>query len=194
LGDSLTDGRGSTTNENNRWPDILANRIQASNIKNVAVVNAGIGGNCIISGGLGPTALSRLSNDVLTVPGVKWMILFEGINDLGSSHASSDSLIAAYKQIVDKAHAQNIKVFGATLTPCKGSFYGRDDVLKAIQDINTWMRTSNTFDAVLDFYNAVVDPNNPETVLDSANSGDHLHLSPYGYELLANCIDLSILK
>ena len=129
LGDSITDGRGSGTDKNDRWPDNLARRLQAdNNTAGIAVLNEGIGGNCVLRGGLGPTALSRFDRDVLSQNGVRWMIVLEGVNDIGGSHSPNSAsvatnLIAAYEQIIDQAHARNIRVYGATITPFGGSFY-----------------------------------------------------------------------
>ena len=121
LGDSITDGRGSGTDKNDRWPDDLARRLQADkNTADIAVLNEGIGGNCVLRGGLGPTALSRFDRDVLSQSGARWLIVLEGVNDIGGSRdpeaaaSVATNLIAAYEQIIDQAHARNIRVYGAT--------------------------------------------------------------------------------
>jgi hypothetical protein len=124
LGDSLTDGRGSPTNGNGRWPDFLARRLQTNRAtKSVAVLNAGIGGNAVIRGGLGPPALKRLERDVLAQAGARWLIVFEGINDLGGKAAGAPDLIAAYKTIITQAKARGLRVYGGTILPCGESFY-----------------------------------------------------------------------
>jgi lysophospholipase L1-like esterase len=122
----ITDGRGSGTDKNDRWPDNLANRLQANNdTRTVGVVDEGIGGNCVLHGGLGPTALSRFDRDVLAQSGVRWLIVLEGVNDIGASGDGdvATSLISAFKTIVDQAHAKNIRVYGGTVLPFGGSFF-----------------------------------------------------------------------
>ncbi len=190
LGDSITDGRGSTTNENNRWTDVFANRLLAnSSTSHVSVLNMGIGGNTILSGGLGPTALTRFDRDVLEQSGVKYAIIFEGVNDIGSG-ASSSNIINAYKEFITKAHAKNILVYGAIITPIGSSQYASGEQKRA--EVNNWIRTSGQFDAVIDFDAAVRDPNNQKMLLSTYDSGDHLHLSPAGYKKMAEVIDLSL--
>ena len=194
LGDSITDGRGSTTNGNDRWPDALARRLRANReTADVAVLNAGIGGNNLLHDGLGPSVLARLDRDVLAQPGVRWMILFEGINDLGG-HAPAQDIIGAYAQVVARAHARDIRVYGATITPCGGSFYASPELEAARQTINTWVRTSGSFDAVVDFDAAVRDPQDPSRLRGDADSGDHLHLNPLGYRRVADAVALSLFQ
>ncbi|MBN2532164.1 MAG: hypothetical protein JXB88_04700 [Spirochaetales bacterium] len=195
LGDSITDGRGSTTNGNNRWPDNLARRLQAdSNTNKVAVLNQGIGGNAVLSGGLGPTALSRFDRDVLGAPGVRWLIILEGVNDIGSSYSQTvaTDLIAAYEQLITKAHTNNILVYGVPILPFGGSQYYSQAHEDARQTVNTWIRTSNKFDEVIDLDTAVRDPGNPVNLLSSYDSGDHLHLNVAGYQKMADSIDLQL--
>ncbi len=192
LGDSITDGRGSTTDGNDRWPDTLARRLLTNReTASVAVLNAGIGGNHLLHDGLGPSALARLDRDVLAQPGVRWMILFEGINDLGG-HAPAQDVIGADAQIIARAHARDIRVYGATITPCGASFYASPELEAARQAMNTWMRTSGSFDGVIDFDAAVRDPNNPSRLRADADGGDHLHLNPLGYRRMAGAVDLSL--
>ncbi len=194
LGDSITDGRGSTTNENNRWPDNLARRLQADpNTAKIGVLNHGIGGNTIVSGGLGPTATKRFDHDVLEPNGVRWVIILEGVNDIGNSFNQriADQVIAGYEQFIEKAHAKNIKVYGVPILPFMGSQYRNET---ARQTINNWIRTSGKFDAVIDMDAAVRDPANPSTLLKEYDSGDHLHLSPAGYQKMADSIDLNLFK
>jgi lysophospholipase L1-like esterase len=194
LGDSITDGRGSTTNENNRWPDNLARRLLADpNTKKVGMLNQGIGGNTIVSGGLGTTALKRFDHDVLEQNGVRWVIILEGVNDIGSSSNPqiANQVIAAYEQFIEKSHAKNIKVYGVPILPFGGSQYSNET---ARQTINNWIRTSGKFDAVIDMDAAVRDPANPAVLLQAYDSGDHLHLSVAGYQKMAESINLDLFK
>ncbi|EWM18871.1 SGNH/GDSL hydrolase family protein [Kutzneria sp. 744] len=197
LGDSLTDGRGSTTNGNDRWPDDLFVRLHKHGATaDVAVANEAAGGNAVLSGGLGPTAVSRFDRDVLGQSGVKWLIVFEGVNDLGvnGSPETAAALTAAYRQFITKAHAAGIKVYGATITPFGGNSY--DDAAgaheAARQAVNSWIRTSNQFDAVADFDQVVRDPADPHRIRPTYDTGDHLHLDPAGYLALANVLPYTL--
>ena len=203
LGDSLTDGRGSTTNANNRWPDQLLDRLRAHpGTDDVAVLNQAAGGNRVLNDGLGPNVLARLDRDVLARSGVAWLIVFEGVNDIGTADATpaaqsrvATELTAAYDQIVVRAHAQGIRVYGATLLPFGGnSPYDDADGLREStrQTVNTWIRTSGRFDAVIDFDRAVRDPDNPRRLLPSLQVGDWLHLNPDGYRALAAAVPLGL--
>ena len=199
LGDSITDGRGSQPNKNNRWSDNLANRLQSNDdTKNVAVLNEGIGGNCVLRGGLGPTALSRFDRDVLEQSSVRWLIIFEGVNDIGGSRGTNSpvaqNLISAFQKFIDEAHAKNIRVYGATITPVGSSFYDSPAHELARQTVNDWIRTSGKFDAVIDFDAAVRDPQNPTQLSPAANSVDHLHLGVKGYQMMADAIDLKLFE
>lgn len=199
LGDSLTDGRGSTTNGNDRWPDQLLDRLQKNpHTKDVAILNQAAGGNRILNDGLGPNALARFDRDVLAQSGVDWLLVFEGINDIGTAEATPEAqqqvaadLIAAYEQFVTRAHAQGIEVFGATLLPFGGNT-GYDDPAgtreAARQTVNQWIRTSHTFDAVIDFDKTVRDPAAPRNILPAYDTGDHLHLNPTGYKAMADAV------
>ena len=194
LGDSITDGRGSTTNKNNRWPDNLARRLQKnSSTAKIGVLNQGIGGNTIVAGGLGPTALKRFDRDVLEPNGVRWLIILEGVNDIGNSRnpGIAEQVIAAYEEFIEKAHAKNIKVYGVPILPFGGSQYRNET---ARQTINNWIRTSGKFDAVIDLDAAVRDPDNPSRLLREYDSGDHLHLSVAGLQKMADAIDLDLFK
>ncbi len=199
LGDSITDGRGSGTDKNDRWPDNLARRLQADkNTADLAVLNEGIGGNCILHGGLGPTALSRFSRDVLDQSGVRWLIVLEGVNDIGGSRGTNSpvaqNLIAAYEKFIVQAHAHHLRVYGATITPFGGSFYDSPAHEAARETVNDWIRTSGKFDAVIDFDGAVRDPKNPMHLSPLADSGDHLHPNEGGYRIMADAIDLKLFR
>ncbi|MFG1700999.1 SGNH/GDSL hydrolase family protein [Nonomuraea sp. NPDC049309] len=193
LGDSLTDGRGSTTNGNDRWPDLLFDRLPG-----IAIANQGAGGNRVLNDGLGPSALARLDRDVLAQSGVRWLIVFEGVNDLGTAPATREAqqevagaLIAAYEQIVVRARARDLLVYGATLTPF-GGHDGYDDPdghrEAARRRVNDWIRTAEHFDAVIDFDAAVRDPAAPHRLGAAYDEGDHLHLGPAGYRALAAAV------
>ncbi len=205
LGDSLTDGRGSTTNMNNRWPDQLLQRLQSHpDTADVAVLNQAAGGNRVLHDGLGPNGLARLDRDVLAQTGIQWLIVFEGVNDIGTTDATEPAqkqvaadLIAAYDQIVTRAHAKGIRVYGATITPFGGNT-GYDDAQglreAARQTVNDWIRTSHRFDAVIDFDLAVRDPQNPRQILPAFDVGDHLHLNPTGYQALADAVPAGLFR
>jgi lysophospholipase L1-like esterase len=199
LGDSITDGRGSTTDGNNRWPDNLARRLQANpDTTGVAVLNQGIGGNCVVRGGLGPTALARFDRDVLAQEGVRWLILFEGVNDIGGARGSNASvriaqeLITAFGQMIDKAHAARLRVYGGTILPFEGSNYFSPDHESARQAVNDWIRNSGRFDGVIDFDAVMRDPEKPARLLPAADSGDHLHPGVKGYQMMGDAIDLKL--
>ena len=192
LGDSITDGRGSTTDGNNRWPDNLAQRLSTNAATaNVAVINMGIGGNGVF-GGLGPSAQARFDRDVLSESGVRWLIVFEGVNDIGGG-TSAQSLTNAYAQFVDKAHTRKLRAYGATITPFGGNGYYTPAHEAVRQTVNTWIRTSGKFDAVIDFDAVVRNPVTLTNLLSAYDSGDGLHLNPTGYEAMANSIDLMLL-
>jgi lysophospholipase L1-like esterase len=190
LGDSITDGRGSTTDGNNRWPDYLARRLSTNApTAGVAVINMGIGGNGVF-GGLGPSAQARFDRDVLGQSGVGWLIVFEGVNDIGAG-ASAQSLTKAYARFVDKAHGRDLRAYGATITPFGGHSYYTPAHEAARQAVNTWIRTSGKFDVVLDFDAAVRNPVALTHLLSAFDSGDGLHLNPAGYRAMADSIDLT---
>ena len=197
LGNSITDGRGSTTNEQNRWADVLSRRLLANEpTSQVGVLNMGIGGNCVLAGGLGPTGSSRYQRDLFGQEGVKWIILFEAVNDLGGAQngvQTAKRIIEVYKQIIREAHQKGIYVFGATITPFKGNSYYSADHEKGRSTINQWVRTTKMLDGVIDFDKAV---RNPEDTIAMQSQflfeNDWLHLNAKGYETMGGCIDLSL--
>jgi lysophospholipase L1-like esterase len=195
LGNSITDGRGSGTNKQNRWPDELSRRLQENpETQHVAVLNEGIGGNAVLNGGLGPTALSRFQRDVLDQNGVKWLIILEGINDIGGSVGTrvAQSLVDAYGQMIDIAHANGIFVYGATLLPFGGSSYYSTDHETSRETVNEWIRNSGRFDAVIDLDKALRDPSDTLKLLPIADDGDHLHPSETGHRMMAEAVDLNL--
>jgi lysophospholipase L1-like esterase len=203
LGDSITDGRGSTTNGNDRWPDNLARRLRANRATaEVAVLNHGIGGNRLLRDGKGPNGLARLDRDVLSQPGVRWLIVLLGVNDIGTAAgararggvgATPDDLVAAYDQIVRRAHGHGIRVYGATILPFEGfSAYFTPEAEADRQRVNEWIRTSGVFDAVIDFDAVTRDPEKPSRLVAAVDGGDHLHPSAAGYEVMADAIDLAL--
>jgi lysophospholipase L1-like esterase len=192
LGDSITDGRGSPTDGNGRWTDHLARRLREREGAAVGVLNQGLGGNRVLNDGLGPSALARLDRDVLAQPGVRWLIVLEGINDLGTRSASARDLIAAYDQIIVRSHARGIRVYGATLLPCEGSSYFTPELEAARQVVNAWIRGSGRFDAVIDFDAATRDPQKPTSLSAAVDGGDHLHPGPEGYKIMAMYVDLKL--
>ena len=197
LGNSITDGRGSTTNQQNRWADVLSRRLLENEpTKQVGVLNMGIGGNCVLGGGLGPAAVNRYQRDLFGQEGVKWIILFEAVNDLGGSRngvQTAKSIIGVYKQIIREAHQKGIYVFGATITPFKGNNYYSVDHENGRSTLNKWIRTTKMLDGVIDFDKAV---RNPEDTIAMQSQflfeNDWLHLNAKGYETMGGCIDLDL--
>ena len=199
LGNSITDGRGSTTNEQNRWADVLSRRLLANKAtKRVGVLNMGIGGNCVLGGGLGPAGVNRYQRDLFGQEGVKWIILFEAVNDLGYARngvQTAERIIEVYKKIIDEAHQKGIRVFGATITPFKGNNYYSEDHEKGRSTINTWIRTTDLLDGVIDFDQTVRNPQDPEAMQSQfLFENDWLHLNAKGYETMGNSIDLNLFK
>lgn len=202
LGDSITDGHGATTNGNDRWTDVLAARLQNSPAtRHIGVSNQGIGGNHLLTDGLGPNALARFDRDVLAPAGVRWLIVFEGVNDLGglarngevtpAEHAALvQRVLAAYQQIIARAHAHGIRAIGATITPYVGSGYYHPGPLSEAdrEMVNRWIRAAGHFDAVIDFDGIVRDPRQPDRLLPAYDCGDHLHPSPAGYRAMGEAI------
>ena len=199
LGNSITDGRGSTTNMQNRWADVLSRRLlENKKTSMIGVLNMGIGGNCVLGGGLGPAGVKRYPRDLFQQEGVKWIILFEAVNDLGYSrngHETAQRIIDVYKQIISEAHQKGIKVFGATITPFKGNNYFSENHEQGRTTLNEWIRTSKELDGVIDFDKAVRDPNNLQAMQQEfLFENDWLHLNAKGYETMGNCIDLKMFK
>jgi lysophospholipase L1-like esterase len=205
LGDSITDGHASTTNGNDRWTDDLARRLlKSASAAEISVLNAGIGGNRLLADGLGPNALARLDRDVLTQSGVRYLIVLEGVNDLGSltrdgpvtDAAHSElvrQIIESYAQIVTRAHTHGLEVIGGTIMPFAGSnYYHPGPATEADrQSVNVWIRAAGHFDAVVDFDRVMADPARPDHLRPDYDCGDHLHPSPAGYNAMANAIPLS---
>jgi lysophospholipase L1-like esterase len=201
LGDSITDGAHSTQNANHRWPDILAARLQADpNLKNIGVLNVGIGGNRVLNETTGPSAVSRIDRDVLSQSGVRYVIVLESINDIGrlarnpipTDNITAEQLEWGLKQIVDAAHEHGIKAIGATLTPYGGSGGYSDKGEQVREAVNNWIRTSGAFDGVVDFDKFTRDPADPTRFSADADSGDHLHPKDAGYQAMGSGVDLSM--
>ena len=197
LGNSITDGRGSTTNQQNRWADVLSRRLLANEpTRQVGVLNMGIGGNCVLGGGLGPAAVNRYQRDLLGQEGVKWIILFEAVNDLGGAQngvQTAKRIIDVYKQIIREAHQKGIYVFGGTITPFKGNSYYSVDHENGRNTINKWIRTTKMLDGVIDFDQAVRNPQDTAAMQQQfLFENDWLHLNAKGYETMGGCIDLSL--
>lgn len=204
FGDSITDGATSTPNTNSSWPSQLAVRLAANkSTAGVAIINEGISGNRLLGDGAGVNALARFDRDVLSQPGVNWLIVLEGINDIGLGNLpgtppaevpTADDLIAAQKQIIERAHMHGIKVIGATLTPYVGASYATDRGEVMREAVNEWIRTGKAYDAVIDFDAAVQDPANPKQIRPSFNIRDHLHPNDAGYKAMAAAVDLALFK
>ncbi len=174
---------------------------QANGGANIAVLNQGISGNRLLRDGAGVNALARFDRDVLTQPGVKWLMILEGINDIGlgsragaaaSDAVTSDDLIASLKQLIERAHEHGIKVIGATLTPFEGAAYYSEAGEATREAVNQWIKSPGAFDAVVDFDAATRDPEHPKQFRPGFNNGDHLHPNDAGYQAMADSIDLSI--
>jgi lysophospholipase L1-like esterase len=210
LGDSITDGYRSKVDGNHRWPDRLAERLAArASAAPVGVVNAGVSGNRILHDHpedlFGPSALERLDRDVLSVPGVKWVVLMEGINDIGHSTSadlpdqdvSANEIIAGMKQIIARVHEHGAKIYGATLTPYEGTvfhgYYQPDGEAKR-EAVNAWIRNGGYFDAVIDFDAAVRDPDHPTRIRPEFDVDDHLHPNDAGYRIMGEAVDLNLFE
>jgi lysophospholipase L1-like esterase len=202
FGDSITDGAASTPETNSRWPDILARRLLAAPTPmKMAILNAGIGGNRVLSEGTygsGINALARFDIDALSHSGVTHVIVMEGINDIGNARQNStptaEDLIAAHKQLIIRARARGVKIIGATLTPFWGAGYYTEVGEAKRQALNNWIRTGKAYDGVIDFDKATSDPSDPKKLLAAYDSCDHLHPSDAGYKAMAEAIDLNLFK
>ena len=213
LGDSISDGAGSTPNANQRWPDLLANRLNAKGAGGWGVVNMGISGNRVLADGAGLSALARFDRDVLSTPGVTTVIFFEGVNDLGISYGrfegpmaevvkslasgnkvTAESMIAGYRQLIARARAHGLKVLAATITPYGGAMYYSEEGEAVRQAINTWIRTGGEVDGVLDFDAVIRDSAKPNQIKDGFHPGDYLHGSDAGYAAMAASVDLALFK
>jgi lysophospholipase L1-like esterase len=199
VGDSITDGAKSTIDTNQRWPDELARRLQADpKYRNLSVLNEGISGNKILLDGAGPSALARFDRDVIAQSGAKYLLILEGINDIGRLHGTPDAgltaadLISALNQMVVRAHAHGIAVIGCTLTPYHGAGYYTENGEAIRKAVNEWIRTGGALDGFVDLEAAVRDPNHPDTFLPSVDPGDHLHPNDAGYKAMGDAIDLKL--
>ncbi len=203
FGDSITDGAHATENENHRWPDYLAVRLHNNPATaNLSVLNQGIGGNCVLITCTGPNALARFDRDVIAQAGVRYVIVLESINDIGSLHnvnqpdyhLTAEDLEQGLGQLVARAHEHGIKVFGATITPYQGAGYFTEKGEQIREAVNTWILTSGVFDGTVDFDKATRDPNHPLVFASQYDSGDHLHPKDAGYSAMADSIDLSLFQ
>jgi len=208
-GDSITDGVGSTPGANRRWPDILANRLQAAG-KRWAVANQAISGNRVLSPGMGESALARFDEDVLSLPEVRYMIVFEGVNDIGNRFGPSrggpnlpgmdqpqitvEEMIAGYKQLIARAHEKGIKVIGSPIGPYKGASYWSEEGEAARQKINDWILTGGAFDGIVRLDTAFADPADPRQMREGYHMGDHLHGSDAGLKAVGESIDLGLFE
>ncbi len=201
LGDSITDGNGSDTNQNDRWPDDLATRLIAADNNRVGVGNAGISGNALISrpAPTNPVATGRFNQDVLAQPGRHWVILLEGINDIGNTLCcgpapSADELISADRELIATAHGMGLKIFAMTLLPYQGAFYYTAAGEQKRERLNAFIRDGGEFDAVFDTDAALRDPKNLLQLNPIYDSGDHLHPNAAGDQVIADTVDISLFR
>lgn len=210
FGDSITDGVGATAGANRRWPDILANRLQAAG-KHWAVANSAISGNRILSPGMGEAALARFDEDVLSLPNVKYIIVFEGVNDIGNRFGrrgpnqpnlpgldqpeiTVDQMIAGYRQLIARAHEKGIKVIGSPIGPYKGASYWSEEGEAARQKINDWILKGGAFDGIVRLDLAFADPADTRQMREGYHMGDHLHGSDAGLKAVGESIDLKLFQ
>ena len=209
FGDSITDGTASTPNSNRRWPNALEERLRArKGAAAVGLVNAGIGGNRVLHDAVpnlirfGVNAMARFDRDVLAQPGVKYVVVMEGINDIGfppglssaTEEVTAEDVIAGHRQLIERAHERGLKIIGATLTPFEGAAYYTTAKEVKRKAVNEWIRTGKAYDGVIDFDEAVRDPANPLRFLPVYDGGDHLHPSDAGYKAMAAVIDLTLFR
>ncbi|MEV6026339.1 SGNH/GDSL hydrolase family protein [Streptomyces sp. NPDC052036] len=205
FGDSITDGYHSSTGTYTRWPDFLGRRLGAvPGPQKLSVVDSGIGGNRVLTDvpnlWQGVSALKRFGHDALGQPGVKDVILFEGINDIGNNAGpdgrplTAQDLINGYRTLIDEAHTAHVRVIGATLMPDQGNGYYTPAAEAIRQDVNKWIRTSRAFDGVIDFDQTMRDPSNPAALKPAYDSGDHIHPDDEGMKAMADAIDLRLLR
>jgi lysophospholipase L1-like esterase len=203
LGDSITDGSKSTKDTNNRWPDLLAARLQANKATaRLGVLNEGIGGNRVLNDNTGPSAIARLDRDVFNNKYAHYLIILEAINDIGHAYdvhktydvVTAADLIAGYHLIITRAHEHGMKVYGATLTPYVPASYSAPAGEKVREALNDWIRTTKELDGVIDFDKAARDPANPTQFLPAYDSGDQLHPNDAGMKAMAGSIDLKLFE
>jgi lysophospholipase L1-like esterase len=202
LGDSITDSQGASVDAHRAWPTVLAQRLGTNKAtRHIAVVNQGIQGNQVLKDGAGVSALARFERDVLSRPGVRWVILLEGVNDINVQGSrddpgalTADDLIWGYRQIIERAHMAGLKVMGATVMPEEGVWLANERTEGIRQAVNRWIRTKGNFDAVVDFDAAVRDPQHPGKLRAEFNPGDNIHLNDDGYRALAGAFDLNVFK
>ncbi len=202
LGDSITDGYATTPNADQAWPTLLAKRLSENeSTRHAAVVNQGISGNQVLRDGAGVSALARLDRDVLTLPGVEWVVLLEGINDInfrgrtdGPNALTAEEMIWGYRQIIDRCHEQGIRVIGATIMPEEGVPTASERGEGIRQAVNRWIREPGNFDAVVDFDAVVRDPKNPVRLKAEFDPGDHIHPNDKGNQAMADAFDLRLFE
>jgi lysophospholipase L1-like esterase len=201
FGDSITDGYNTPAGTYHRWPDYLARRLAGT--RPMGVVDAGIGGNRVLTDApnifQGTSGVTRFAHDALGQPGVRDVILFEGINDIGNNAGpdgaaiTAQDLITGYRNLIQQAHSAGVRIIGGTMLPDKGNGYFSDSAESIRQAANTWIRTSGAFDGVIDFDRALADPADPAALAAPFDSGDHLHPNEAGMQALANAVDLTLL-
>ncbi len=197
FGDSITDGTRSTPDANHRWPDVFARRLAARRgARPMAVLNLGIAGNQVLQDGAGVAALTRFDRDVVAQTGATHVIVMEAINDIGrareAAEPSAADLIAGHEQLIARAHAHGLRIYGATLTPFMGASYSTDTGEAKRQAVNQWIRTSGAYDGVIDFEAVVRDGSSPPKIMPSFDPGDHLHFTDAGYQTMGEAVNLSL--